>query len=150
MTRKYDELTQMFMRLERITEDGGSGRDELFINAFQQIKNFDIENLILGHGFLSFHYYNSYIISSHNDLSEITYSYGIVGLLLLILFYFLVARRFYFLCKNKDSLFLPYAEAFVILLVLGFLASMFFFQYYSVLLFSFFGVMEGYLQKSKR
>lgn len=71
-------------RFESVEDDDGSGRTAVWYNTIQLIENSDFMSLIFGHGYNKVAKETIYGLSAHNDFLEITYDYGIVGLILYI------------------------------------------------------------------
>ena len=80
---EYFEL--LIGRFESISEDKGSGREDLFLMVWELILKSDTLELIFGHG------YNSVVevleYSAHNDFLEVMYDQGIIGLGLYVYIY---------------------------------------------------------------
>lgn len=77
-------------RLSMVFDDGGSGRDVLFLRTWNLYLETDLINQIFGNGFLSVSHnissmYNIFYSSAHNDILEILYDYGALGLLVFVL-----------------------------------------------------------------
>lgn len=73
-------------RLENISEDGGSGRDERWAYLLSRIESSSILELLVGHGFESV----SIALKggrAHNDFIEVFYNYGIVSFVFYVAFY---------------------------------------------------------------
>lgn len=93
----YDQLDD---RLSKLSEDGGSGRDEIYENVFNAISDSNIIQLLFGHGYQSVK--NEFGILSHNDLLEVGYDFGMISLVFWfsIIVYFL-RRSIYFIKKGE-------------------------------------------------
>lgn len=75
-------------RMETITTDGGSGRDEIYAGVWQAIKGSDFFELFFGHGMNGIQVVYGRKTGAHNDFLEIMYNYGIFAVLLLVFLYY--------------------------------------------------------------
>lgn len=67
-------------RFENLSDDGGSGRDVLWADAFQNIQNRDLGFRFVGNGYRSAQEVSCYKLPAHNDFLEIWYDFGGIGL----------------------------------------------------------------------
>ena len=77
-----EESTYMLERFENLSEDGGSGRDKIYAQLVQGLKESYFEEKWFGHGHFAVESWLGH--PAHNDYIEIMYDYGIVPLLLYI------------------------------------------------------------------
>ena len=137
----------LLSRFENISDDGGSGRIDIWKDTLNKFKASGIELQIAGHGF------NAVIkaspFSAHNDFLEMLYDFGIIGLSLYILFIILMV-----FCilkyKNSDD---RYYQAGIVMLTIFFIMSMvshlwLYPSFYGYLV-SFLGVVNGRVQRRK-
>lgn len=89
---------QLDDRLSKLSEDGGSGRDEIYENVFKGVAESDIIQLLFGHGYQSVE--KEFGILSHNDLLEIGYDFGIISLICWIFTILYLLRRGIHFIKN--------------------------------------------------
>lgn len=79
-----DENNNVFERFENIGDDNGSNRVLVWQTTAAMIEKSDIDNYVTGHG------YNSVVgdspigLSAHNDFLEVTYDYGLIGIVLYV------------------------------------------------------------------
>lgn len=76
---------RIFERFGSMEEDKGSGRLEIFEDVINAISNFDVFGILFGGGRGNIGQY-THGYSAHNEYLEVLFSWGIVGLLLYILF----------------------------------------------------------------
>lgn len=81
----------IFTRLWSIVDDGGAGRLDIALIIINQLKNSNLYELFLGHG------YNSTVLvtgglTAHNDFLEIIFDFGICGLLVYLGIYFMLIK----------------------------------------------------------
>lgn len=74
-------------RMETITTDGGSGRDEIYAGVWQAIKSSDFFGLFFGKGMNGIQVVFGRKTGAHNDFLEIMYNYGIFAVILLVNIY---------------------------------------------------------------
>lgn len=86
------EETTILERFENIQEDGGSERDVLWEDVINKIGSSDIPELIAGHGYNTVSRDSNYGRSAHNDFLEVTYDYGVIGLVLYLIAFFAFAK----------------------------------------------------------
>ena len=88
-------------RIMNITEDGGSGRDEVWATTWKMIKRSDFGHLILGHGYDAVSKNSLLELSAHNDFLEVLYNYGIISLIPYLLIHIHLIKQ---ICKSiKDQ-----------------------------------------------
>ena len=75
-------------RLATMQEDGGSGRDEVYAYTWGLLMDSDLLSLLFGHGFNTVVHYSLLELSAHTDFLETPFDYGIVGMIVYIIFYF--------------------------------------------------------------
>lgn len=78
----------VFLRLDQIFEDGGSGRTVIYEYVFNEIMESNLFNILLGHGTASITTLKMGLSSAHNDFLNIYYEYGLTAVLLIVFFYF--------------------------------------------------------------
>lgn len=88
-----DQFIHLVERYVSISEDGGSGREEVFPVILDMILTSDLEDIIFGHGYNMVIEDSPYRLSAHNDFLEVTYDYGILGLLIYLLFYYSIFSK---------------------------------------------------------
>lgn len=110
----------MFTRLDRLSEDGGSGRADRWLHIWREIvANETPISFFVGHG------YNS--VSSlvgghaHNDFIEIFYNYGIISVILYISFYISLIKE----CVKMYMAKFTYAKEFMVAIVVSVFLAMF-------------------------
>ena len=136
-------------RLFAIGEDGGSGRVDI-INTF--LKN-DLEDLFkfpeifIGNGFEGTYYKYGDLSSMHNDFLEVFYTLGLLGLVLLISFYYRIYGRMKILLKNNDNLLTPYMSTALLFFIFSFVGANFNYFNLSAPLFLSIGALEAAYKK---
>lgn len=103
---------EIWERLQNLREDGGSGRDVRWNTIWEAIKNSSLLQIIKGHGMRSI--VNDIGGNAHNDFLQIWYEYGIVALLLYILFFLQLLFTAYKMYRMKY----PYTVQFICSLII--------------------------------
>lgn len=97
-----DEITTL-ERFETIQEDGGSERDILWIDVINKISESDFLDFMVGHGYNTVSRDSYYGRSAHNDFLEVTYDYGLIGLILYVIaFLALIKDTFIHIVKKTE------------------------------------------------
>lgn len=76
------EDNNVIERIMNIQEDGGSGRDVIWEDTYNNIQNRDLVSRLIGDGYRSAQTVSIYHLPAHNDILEIWYDFGGIGLIL--------------------------------------------------------------------
>lgn len=79
-----DNLDYILNRFSNIEKDGGSGRDEVYATIINAFENSELLQILIGHGYQSV--VTTFQIGAHNDLLEILYDYGLLSVIIYIVF----------------------------------------------------------------
>lgn len=141
-----DHLLRVFDRLNQISEDGGSGRTDIASTIIQK----DLPDLLsfpelfLGNGFSAIQNKYQYTLeAAHDDFLEILYSYGSIGLILLLVFYYRIFKLYKTCKRDYPHEAMVVLIIFVIIFMYAFMANIFYFFCYSIPLFITIGAVEG-------
>lgn len=104
-------------RLDEMAETQGSGRLDIYKDKLHEIVNSKPTGLVLGHGWRATELVGRYKLTAHNDILEITYDFGLVGLILLIRFFVSLINLLKELIKNKSQFAAPLGASIGILLI---------------------------------
>lgn len=141
----HESADRLDERLFSIKEDGGSGRDNIVETFFSQdiYDLMDIPEIFIGKGFEGT--YNKYkdLSSLHNDFLEVTYSLGIIGLILLIKFFFKLFKNTLILIRNNSDLSISYVSLLFLFVFFGTIGCNFHYVYLSAPLFLSLGTLEA-------
>lgn len=107
-------------RITQISDDGGSDRDVLWMDTYQNIQNRDISYKLVGNGYRSAQETSSFQLPAHNDFLEIWHDFGLIGLILYLIAFFSLCLYAYRLIKRKSR----YAPHMAMILVYYFIFSM--------------------------
>ncbi len=147
----YDSMTEGVMteRFEAASQDGGSGRDQVYEITCSMIADADLVGFLIGHGWDAVRVDSVLQKSAHNDFLEYLYDFGIVGFLLLVTLFFnlVMYARHLFLVHSRM------APAFAFCLAAMFVCSMlshfFFYQFMFIPGAMFWGYCLGLERKEK-
>ena len=106
-------------RIMNITEDGGSGRDEVWATTWKMIKRSDFGHLILGHGYDAVSKNSLLELSAHNDFLEVLYNYGIISLIPYLLIHIHLIKQICKSIKEQDKCAPIMSFTYVIFIVLS-------------------------------
>lgn len=104
----------VFNRLKELKEDGGSGRTVIFRHTFSMISNSDVLSLLFGHGWDRVVRDSKLGLSAHNDFLEVMYDFGIIGIIMYLLFFYYLIKKTFLLIKKRSE----YAASMAVSLVL--------------------------------
>lgn len=120
-----DNLDYLLKRFSNIEKDGGSGRDEVYATIINAFENSDLLQILIGHGYQSV--VTTFDIGAHNDLLEILYDYGILSVIIYIVFLAklaIFAFRNFRPNKHNGSYSFIFAISVSIIIILGMLNCM--------------------------
>ena len=104
-------------RFKNIKEDGGSGRDVVFDYSLKLIMESSLPELIFGHGFDMVIKDSLLKVSAHNEFLEITYDFGVISLIIFIVFLINIIKYTYTLIKFKSKYAAPMATSIIIFII---------------------------------
>ena len=104
-------------RLDNMVETQGSGRLDIYKEKLHEIVNSNPIGLIFGHGWRATELVGKSGLTAHNDILEITYDFGLVGLILFIRFLVSLFGLLKELIKNKSQLAAPLGASIGLLLI---------------------------------
>ena len=114
-------------RFMNIKEDGGSGRELIWSLVIDEFNVSTIWEKLFGHGYHAVTIVTSESvigreILAHNDYLEILFDYGIVGLILIILWILTIAKKYITVFKTKDETLPIYSFILIIFVIISFLS----------------------------
>lgn len=141
----------IFDRLGNMQEDNGSGRGVVYAYTWDMIASSRLPSLLFGHGFNTVFYDSALGVSAHNDALEVIYDYGIIGMILYVLFYVRLIPYYKKLKKFKPQCAAPFAASLVLVLVLSTVAHLIIYPTHFLFVCAFWGICMGECDKmSKR
>lgn len=110
-------------RFANLSNDGGSGRLEIWGKVFKAFLHLDKFQQMIGRGYQAvsaeLQVINSHTINAHNDFVEYLYDFGYVGLVLLVLLYVFLFVQLYQLWSKKCWIAPAYGCCLFMLLVMS-------------------------------
>ena len=110
----------IFNRLLRLSEDGGSGRDDIYENVWNAFKNSNLAEKMFGHGMNTAGMVGG-AGKAHNDFLQIIYDYGVFAIVSIAVFYVSIVVSAFKMIRKKS----PYAASFAFSVVIGLFLAMF-------------------------
>ncbi len=111
----------LFDRMETITTDGGSGRDDIYSGVWKAITVSDFYGFFFGHGLSGIQLVYGSESGAHNDFLEIMYNYGVFALILIINLY----AKMFIACRKMIKTGYPGAKAAGASLIISIVLSLF-------------------------
>ncbi len=93
----------IFERFESIQEDNGSGRTDVWAEAWRLITEQGIFTYFVGNGFNTVIHNSRYVLSAHNDYLEAWFDFGLIGMLLYIISLCLLFKDIFECLKTKKE-----------------------------------------------
>lgn len=84
---------QIFERLEKIKEDEGSGRVEVWRVTWNMIWDSSAIDILIGHGYNAVLEESPLVLSAHSDFLEVLYDFGIIGFIAYFGFIYVIIKR---------------------------------------------------------
>lgn len=107
-------------RFENIDRDQGSGRLVVWEQTMSMIEGQEASTLLFGNGYNAVMHDSTLQLSAHNDFLEVTYDFGIVGLLLYLAAFITLGFYVVKMIVNRS----PYAPPMAMLFIIYFIQSM--------------------------
>ena len=107
-------------RFENIDRDQGSGRLVVWEQTMSMIEGQEATTLLFGNGYNAVMHDSTLQLSAHNDFLEVTYDFGIVGLLLYLAAFITLGFYVVKMIINRS----PYAPPMAMLFIIYFIQSM--------------------------
>ena len=97
------EENNVVERIINIQDDGGSGRDVVWEDTYNNIQNRDLVSRLVGDGYRSAQTVSKYHLPAHNDGLEIWYDFGGIGLVLYCIAFLSLSAYAIRLMKRKSQ-----------------------------------------------
>ncbi|QXP64475.1 O-antigen ligase [Polaribacter sp. HaHaR_3_91] len=117
-------------RLEKLQNDGGSGRVDIYMQVINGITDSNFIQFLLGHGDNQVVYLTKEGYSAHNDFLEVMYCYGILVFLTYLTLHYLLIKKALVLYKRKNKFAGPMAVSVVIFFIFSFISHVIIYQYF--------------------
>lgn len=134
-------------RVENLEDDEGSGRLERYKDVLRLLRDEDNRGkMVFGHGFRTVEVsLGEESSSAHNDFLEVLYDYGVIGLLLFVLFHLALIKRVMYLGNVESEYAESYAVSYVIFFIMSMVSHLIIYPTYFIFLTSYWGAIEGHL-----
>ncbi|MGH2268584.1 O-antigen ligase family protein [Streptococcus uberis] len=130
-------------RLSSISDDGGSGRTEVWSQTIEMIKESPFYLKLFGHGFNMVYHDSPMKLSAHNDILECIYDYGFVGLFLYAVFVKKIIGYYIVISKEKSELAAPFAVSIVLFVIMSLVSHVLIYPTYFLFIVIFWGLIIG-------
>lgn len=135
-------------RMNSMKEDQGSGRIQIYVDVYRELKNNTLVDWIIGRGC------NSITLTrhsnAHNDALQMLFEFGFIGLLMYFVMIFHIIKRTIILHKAQSAYYLAYAASVIITIVLGLVSNLVVFYSYFAFICAFWGIVEARLVADKQ
>lgn len=132
---------EIFDRLKTIADDEGSGRVDIYKQIWNKFSESSVINILLGHGGLLSTVYVTGDNAAHNDILEILYDFGCIGLFFYLNFYLSLLRVFRMSYEKQSSSCGPFAYSIVAFTISMLVSNVVFVLQYFLLLIVSWGVI---------
>lgn len=148
-------------RFMNLSNDGGSGRNHIYETVWHCIKNMNVRDLFIGNGFngvakdkivmlIDSNIFGFEYTSAHNDFLEIIYDYGVIGLLLYLIFIVQMIKTLFKLYVNRSRYFSMALSATILYLVVSTSSHLIIYPTYIVFLLMFMSVASNRFGKGEK
>lgn len=134
---------RFYVRMMASVEDGGSGRLEIYKEVLGRVRSASPEELIGGHGHNAVQRVTVNNLSAHNDVIEVLYDYGILGLTIYGMIWIGLFRFSLQLMRDRDPMSLPFLISVLLFSTMSTLSHLVIYPSYFLMLVSFWGVLMG-------
>ena len=134
---------------ERIYDGGNrngditNGREEIYLETIEMIMNTSPSHLILGNGHNAVRLYSVMGLSAHNEFLEIIYDYGIIILLIYLVFWGYILKQWYYHYHHDTIYFLPYTLSVCFFAVMAMVSQLVLYCSYFLYLVIFWGIVAA-------
>lgn len=143
----FEYVNQMYdgrllSRFENIKEDQGSGRVDIYAKVLTALANDSFAELLVGHGYKSVGKITN-DLASHNDWLETIYSFGLIGLLILLSIFYLLIKKIFYLVRIKSMYATPFSVSVILFFMMSLVSHLVIYPHVFVILTSFWGYIFG-------
>ena len=139
----FSSLETAGERLGSMQEDEGSGRIDVYKTTWGMIRNSDFESLLTGHGFNRVVDDSPLDLSAHNDILEVIYDFGIIAVVIYVLFLLKLIVSLKVLVKRRSSVAAAFSFSVVVFLILSMVAHIIIYPYYLIIISAVWGYIWG-------
>lgn len=136
-------------RLGNYSDDGGSGRVDIWSKVFVLLSNNNIFEWIVGHGYLGVSRFSN-STAAHNEFLEYLFDYGVIGLIMLIMMHVALVKRMISLFYAKSNLRYSYLISWIILLLYQLFGNVLIYAQYCLPMVVYWGFVEAKILEEKK
>ena len=135
-----DYLDATITRFHDLDEDGGSGRDRIYLMYFDEFSRSEMIYQMFGHGLFAglwgeSHKFAFYYLLAHNDWLEILFDFGLIGVFIWGLFFWIIYKEIRQKRDDKDTLYYVLKVSFILLGIKSIFSSTFLMSINSIYMF---------------
>lgn len=148
----YIDFSYIIERMSMISEDRGSGRLDIYMYAWESIKNSSIMQILFGKGgYYGFEEITKTIgiYGAHNDYIESLINIGIFGLLIVLSIVYRLLKNALYLCKISSPLAPSFASSIILLILLSNISKIFVGAFVTISIWAYWGYIIGYINRIK-
>ena len=150
-SRKFPDLLEVNIeRFSSVGEDKGSGRMLIWNDVLNRLSNNESLEWFVGNGMGSSQSKTLYRTTSHNDFLTLLFEFGILSVGFYLVFILLLIKRLFKLYRSNSYLFMAYASASIIIVVLSGVSDLFVSYSYIIFLMAIIGLIEAEITKQTR
>lgn len=90
-------------RILNIREDGGSGRDQVWLTTWNMIKNSYGEQFVFGHGYNATEKQSPLGLSAHNDFLEMLFNYGVISFVFYVILHIQLIKQIFTEIRKRNK-----------------------------------------------
>jgi len=124
----------LFSRLQRLGQDGGSGRISIYEEIFNSLESSSFFQLLFGHGYNSVIKITTEEVTAHNDFLEILYNYGIFAFFIYLLIHYQLLKKTIYCLKKRNTYAFSMTYTYVIFIILSSISHIIIYQYFLILI----------------
>ena len=137
----------IFERLEKIKEDEGSGRIEVWNVTWKMICESSAIEIFIGHGYNAVLEESPLILSAHSDFLEVLYDFGIIGFIAYFGFIYMLTKRAIRDYKNNGVYASVFLTSIVMVLVFSFSSHLVVYPSYFLYVCMYWGLFIGFEER---
>lgn len=138
--------TAVWERIANASDDGGSGRLDLWAEIGIQLLVESKTNLLIGNGFRATMMVTSTELPAHNDFIEIIYDFGVIGLVSYLISIIILFVEMFRMIKQGNIIAAPFAMMLVVYLILSMVSIVILYNWLTIFAFGF-GLFIGIFEK---
>lgn len=139
----------IFERFINLKDDGGSNRDVIYNNIWDVQNQSTITDWFFGKGHEGVYLVSGIGTSAHNDILEVLYDFGLLGLLLYLIIIINLCKKALYGIQKKIKNYDAFAASLVLFLVISMFSNLIIVPTYFFLLCQFWGIMINEMRNNE-